>query len=196
MADIDSGDMEEIEQGEELVARVAAIDIAKASGMVCVRVPREETPGKRVRRVFNTVATSGAILALADPDPPGRHPGGHGGHLDVLEALLLPPGIRRGLECWLVNARDVKNVPGRPKTDRLDAVWPAPSAACSAPLSCPRSRSVNRATSPGRGPRPGTRRQGAAWDGCVRLWCAFPDVVSAGCGMIEGVVASVVRLRG
>ena len=24
---------------------------------------------------------------------------------------------------WLVNARDVKNLPGRPKTDRLDAVW-------------------------------------------------------------------------
>lgn len=29
----------------------------------------------------------------------------------------------RGLDCWLVNARDVKNVPGRPKTDKLDAVW-------------------------------------------------------------------------
>ncbi len=28
-----------------------------------------------------------------------------------------------GFECWLVNARDVKNVPGRPKTDKLDAVW-------------------------------------------------------------------------
>lgn len=28
-----------------------------------------------------------------------------------------------GLECRLVNARDVKNVPGRPKTDKLDAVW-------------------------------------------------------------------------
>src|SRR5215475_11268970 len=26
-------------------------------------------------------------------------------------------------ECWLVNAGEVKNVPGRPKTDRLDAVW-------------------------------------------------------------------------
>jgi hypothetical protein len=24
-----------------------------------------------------------------------------------------------GFECWLVNARDVKNVPGRPKTDLL-----------------------------------------------------------------------------
>jgi len=27
------------------------------------------------------------------------------------------------IECWVVNARDVKNVPGRPKTDKLDAVW-------------------------------------------------------------------------
>lgn len=29
----------------------------------------------------------------------------------------------RGLTVWLVNARDVKQVPGRPKTDRQDAVW-------------------------------------------------------------------------
>ena len=28
-----------------------------------------------------------------------------------------------GLSVQLVNARDVKNVPGRPKTDKLDAVW-------------------------------------------------------------------------
>jgi len=28
-----------------------------------------------------------------------------------------------GLDPWLVNAKDVKHVPGRPKTDRLDAVW-------------------------------------------------------------------------
>jgi len=28
-----------------------------------------------------------------------------------------------GLEPWLVNAKDVKHLPGRPKTDRLDAVW-------------------------------------------------------------------------
>ncbi len=28
-----------------------------------------------------------------------------------------------GLTVQLVNARDVKNVPGRPKTDKLDAVW-------------------------------------------------------------------------
>ncbi|MEU6019125.1 IS110 family transposase [Streptomyces sp. NPDC047515] len=119
----DSGGTEEIEQAEELVARVAAIDIAKASGMVCVRVPHEDKPGKRVQRVFNTVATSGAILDLAD------HLICQGVNRVVMEAtstywkpyfFLLKS---RGLECWLVNARDVKNVPGRPKTVRLDAVW-------------------------------------------------------------------------
>jgi len=124
MADMDDSDgIEEIEQAEEFVARVAAIDIAKASGMVCVRVPHEDKPGKRVQRVFNTVATSGAILDLAD------HLICQGVTRVVMEAtstywkpffFLLES---RGLECWLVNARDVKNVPGRPKTDRLDAVW-------------------------------------------------------------------------
>ena len=34
---------------------------------------------------------------------------------DVLE--------QHGFDVWLVNAREVKNVPGRPKTDKLDAVW-------------------------------------------------------------------------
>jgi hypothetical protein len=28
-----------------------------------------------------------------------------------------------GFQTWLVNAKDVKHRPGRPKTDRLDAVW-------------------------------------------------------------------------
>ena len=28
-----------------------------------------------------------------------------------------------GLETWLVNARDVKHLPGRPKTDKLDCIW-------------------------------------------------------------------------
>ena len=28
-----------------------------------------------------------------------------------------------GFETWLVNARDVKHLPGRAKTDKIDAVW-------------------------------------------------------------------------
>ena len=39
------GDTVEVEEPEELVARVAAIDVAKASGMVCTRVPHQTTPG-------------------------------------------------------------------------------------------------------------------------------------------------------
>jgi hypothetical protein len=31
----------------------------------------------------------------------------------------------RGLEVQLVNSRDVSNVPGRPKSDKLDCVWQA-----------------------------------------------------------------------
>src|SRR5215212_7073562 len=36
-------------------------------------------------------------------------------HFYLLEAHELEP--------WLVNAKDVKHLPGRPKTDKLDAVW-------------------------------------------------------------------------
>lgn len=28
-----------------------------------------------------------------------------------------------GFETWLVNVRDVKHLPGRPETGKLDAVW-------------------------------------------------------------------------
>jgi transposase len=113
----------EVEQSAELVERVAAIDIAKASGMVCVRTPHEDGLGGRVQRVFHCAATSGAILDLAD------HLVCQGMTRVVMEAtstywkpwfFLLEA---RGLDCWLVNARDVKNVPGRPKTDKLDSVW-------------------------------------------------------------------------
>jgi len=44
-----------------------------------------------------------------------------GGNLRLLKVAVLPAGRYR--QCWVVSARDLKNVPGRPKTDRLDAVW-------------------------------------------------------------------------
>lgn len=114
---------EEIEQSEEIVERVAAIDVAKASGMVCTRLPHDGRPGKRVQRVWNVGATTNAILELAD------HLRCQGVTRVVMEAtgsywkcwfFLLEAS---GLQVWLVNARDVKNVPGRPKTDKLDAIW-------------------------------------------------------------------------
>lgn len=40
--------MEEDPQGEEIVARVAAVDIGKAELVCCVRVPHEGKPGRRL----------------------------------------------------------------------------------------------------------------------------------------------------
>lgn len=115
--------VEEVEQAEELVERVAAIDIAKASGMICLRLPHNSVKGKRVQRVWTVAATTNAILELAD-------------HLrcqSVTRVVMEATGSywkpwfflleASGLQVWLVNARDVKNVPGRPKTDKLDAIW-------------------------------------------------------------------------
>src|SRR5215218_3082716 len=44
------GDIAEVEAAEEIVAQVAAIDVAKASGMVCTRVPHPAKPGQRATR--------------------------------------------------------------------------------------------------------------------------------------------------
>src|SRR5258705_3912408 len=114
---------EEIPDAEhELVLeRVCAIDVAKDWGKVCVRV--SSRAGRRVSKVWDVPARSGAVAELAEH--------------------LLAEGIEKvtvestsdywriwfyvleaaGLSVQLVNARDVKNVPGRPKTDKLDAVW-------------------------------------------------------------------------
>ena len=106
---------------ELVIERVAAIDVAKAAGKVCVRLPGKT--GRRFSRVWDVSARTGAITELGEQ--------------------LIESGIEKvtvestsdywriwyylleaaGLKVDLVNARDVKNVPGRPKTDKLDAVW-------------------------------------------------------------------------
>jgi transposase len=50
----------------EVVERAAAIDVAKASGKVCTRVPHPHIPGRRVTKVWDVGATTGAIMALAE----------------------------------------------------------------------------------------------------------------------------------
>jgi len=56
----------DVEDEEEVLARVAAIDVAKATGMVCTRVPHENSPGRRVTKVWQVSATTNAIIDLAD----------------------------------------------------------------------------------------------------------------------------------
>lgn len=113
------------EEHEQVIERVAAIDVAKASGMVCVRVPHESVPGRRVSRVWEVAATTRAVTELAD------HLVGEGIEKVTAESTsdywriwfyLLEAA---GLDVQLVNARQARHLPGRPKTDKLDCVWQA-----------------------------------------------------------------------
>ena len=120
---------QEIEDGEyeQILERVAAVDVAKASGMVCTRVPREDQPGKRRTRVWQVDAATSAILELAD------HLVGEGIEKVTLESTsdywriwfyLLESA---GLSVQLVRAQDVKQAPGRPKSDLLTEL---PTGSC------------------------------------------------------------------
>lgn len=51
---------------EGTVARVAAIDIAKASGVVCMRLPHESIESRRVQQVWTVASTTNAVLELGD----------------------------------------------------------------------------------------------------------------------------------
>jgi transposase len=116
--------MEEIvDEPVQVVARVCAIDIGKAGLVACVRVPHPSRPDRRVQEVREYTTVTPALLELADWLRVERV------ELVAMEATsdywkpvfyLLEA---EGFECWLLNAKHVKNVPGRPKTDRLDAVW-------------------------------------------------------------------------
>ena len=113
----------QVDEHEQIVERVAAIDVAKASGMVCLRIPHETIPGRRVTTVWPVAATTAALVELGD------HLRAERVTRVVVESTsdywrpfyyLLEAA---GLTVWLVNAAQVKNVPGRPKTDKIDAVW-------------------------------------------------------------------------
>ena len=108
---------------ERVLERVAAVDVAKASGMVCSRVPHPGRAGRQRTLVWEVPATTNAVLEL------GEHLAGERIQKVTLEATsdywriwfyLLEAA---GLEVQLVKAHDVKQAPGRPKTDKLDAVW-------------------------------------------------------------------------
>jgi transposase len=111
------------QDNEEIIERVAALDIGKAELMCCVRVPHEDHRGRRLQEVAAYPTLTRSLLSMAD------RLACLGVTRVVMEATadywkpvfyLLEAA---GFETWLVNAKDVKHLPGRPKTDKLDAVW-------------------------------------------------------------------------
>nr|WP_306238746.1 transposase [Ornithinimicrobium sp. HY1745] len=99
------------------------MDIGRAEIVCCVRLPAPPGGKRRVQEVSTHSTMVGSLSDLAE--------------------RLVELGIERvvmeatsdywrapfylfeahGLNPWLVNAKDVRHLPGRPKTDVLDSVW-------------------------------------------------------------------------
>jgi transposase len=109
------------QDNEEVISRVAALDVGKAEVVCCVRVPGEG--GGRLQEVVTYSTMTRSLLVMAD----------HLRRLGVTRVVMEATSDywkpifylleAHGFQTWLVNARDVKHLPGRPKTDKLDAVW-------------------------------------------------------------------------
>jgi transposase len=104
---------------ETIFERVSALDVHKAQVTACVRVPVEA--GRRVGHVEEFATTVKGLLGLAD------WLRGFGVTHVAMEAtgVYWQPVwhiLEDDFELMLVNARHVKNVPGR-KTDVSDAQW-------------------------------------------------------------------------
>ena len=115
--------LEETQETEEIIQRVAALDVGKAELTCCIRVPGHGGSGRRLQEVKSYQTMTRSLLVMAD----------RLGELGVTRVVMEATsdywrGVfylleAHGFQTWLVNARDVKHLPGRPKTDTLDAVW-------------------------------------------------------------------------
>lgn len=109
--------------GESILERVAGIDVGKAELVCCVRVPDAARAGRRGQEVRTFATMTASLHQMCD----------WFAELGVQQVVMestsdyWKPAFyvleARGFEPWLVNAREVKHLPGRPKTDRIDAVW-------------------------------------------------------------------------
>jgi len=108
---------------EQIIERVAALDTGKEELVCCVRLPAPTGRQRRLQEVSTHSTMTRSLAELANRLVDLRI------ERVVMEATsdywkpvfyLLEA---HGLDPWLVNARDVKHLPGRPKTDVLDAVW-------------------------------------------------------------------------
>jgi transposase len=103
--------------------RVCGIDIGKAQMVATIRVPSEKDPARRAAETRSFGTTRREVLALADwlrcwqvPAVVMEATGDYWkGPLYRLEA--------EGFECVLADAKQVKNLPGRPKRDPADSRW-------------------------------------------------------------------------
>ena len=118
-----SAQLVEDEEYQLRYERAAGIDVAKASAVICVRLPPVREGGRRVSRIETAGATVPEVAAAA-----GR----------LLEAGVQMVSMESTSDYWrvwfyvleaaglavqLVNSSQARQLAGRPKTDRADAQW-------------------------------------------------------------------------
>jgi transposase len=116
--------------------RVCGIDIGKAEMAATIRVPSDASPARRMQETRSFSTTKRGVLALADWLRSWQVPA------VVMEATgdyWKGPYYRleaEGFECVLADAKQVKNLPGRPKRDPSDSRWLATCFERGAVTSC------------------------------------------------------------
>ena len=115
--------MEEVTDEPLYRDRVCGIDIGKAEMYATIRVPSEANPARRAQETRGFATTRRGVLELADWLRCWQVPA------VVMESTsdYWKPVFYRleaeGLECVLADARQVRNLPGRPKRDPSDSRW-------------------------------------------------------------------------
>ena len=128
--------MEEVTDEPLYRDRVCGIDIGKAQMLATIRVPPDEGRSRRMQETRTFGTTRREVLALADWLRSWQVPA------LVMEATgdYWKPVFYRleaeGFECVLADARQVKNLPGRPKRDTSDSQWLAQNFERGAVRSC------------------------------------------------------------
>jgi transposase len=116
--------------------RVCGIDIGKTQMAATIRVPPDDKRSRRMQETRTFGTTKREVQALADWLRCWQVPA------VVMEATgdyWKPVSCRleaAGLECVLADARQVKNLPGRPKRDASDSRWLAQNFERGAVRSC------------------------------------------------------------
>jgi transposase len=108
------------EDHEVVYERVAAVDVAKASGVVCMRLPDPARPGRYANQIWDNVPAARARITEL-----GRELLRHQVQMVTLESTsdywriwyYVLESI--GLAVQLVSASQARNLKGRPKTDPL-----------------------------------------------------------------------------
>jgi transposase len=103
--------------------RACGIDIGKAGMAATIRVPSDKDPSRRMAENSEFATTRRGVLALADWLRCWQVPAVA---MEATGDYWKPVFYRleaEGFECVLADARQVKNLPGRPKRDTSDSAW-------------------------------------------------------------------------